>query len=160
LYINHNPPNPAKPSDETPETPTWFILGQIDAGPEWDNGELYFHTKDMICTEDVAWPQSLQDGKFYKGSERRSTGPPSKNWVNVSSENVLVLAIFNRNRGLNTKGFLMDNTLKKVHAVLKANEKKPYIAAFLAQDDAKRIKLPRPLKTAKRSKKPKRQKTA
>jgi hypothetical protein len=154
LYVIHNPPDS-----------TFFILGEIDKSPVWEKEskvsslDLWVHTRDMECTQDTSWPQSLADGLFHFPSLKRN----DENWLNLSSENTTVLALF-RN-GLKYKGRykggLKDVVAKKALKVLQAHRKISYIADFLNKHEADRpqvsnarvAKASRSARPAKRSKK-------
>jgi hypothetical protein len=151
LYVNNTPA-----SDEGAEE-TFFILGLINMEPQWGDGtdddNLYFHTQDMLCTEDSNWPQSLVDGCFHRPVAKKGSAPIF-NWLDLMYEGTVVLALFPPS-GLNADGRLKKPTRDRALAVLETHKKLKFIETFLAKcpEDRPRNKAaraPKPKRAAKR----------
>ena len=122
----------------------WLFCGRINKTPTWDDedGNLYIHTRDYVCTEDVHFPETIQDGKFYF-----PVGPPTTepNWTVVTDElSVLVLCVF---KDLNSDHKLPLKAKARACAILESKKTElPFVEAFLAMDPALRTSSVRPKK--------------
>jgi hypothetical protein len=114
----------------------WLFCGRIDKTPTWDDddGNLYIHTRDYVCTEDVHFPETIQDGKFYFPGGPPTTEP---NWTIVTNELlVLVLCVF---KELNKDNTLPSKAKNRARAILDSKKAVlPFVKAFLAMDPTKR----------------------
>ena len=134
LYVSHNP---QRAGEEVDPKPTFFVLGRIDKPPEWESGNLYFHTQDLVCHQDASWPQSLADGQFHSKSQKTGL----RNWMNLCCPNTLILTVFSSS-GLLSKGNLKECVRKQAQSALNGYKHINFIAAWLAKLPADRPNNP------------------
>jgi hypothetical protein len=131
LYVIHNP---QRAGERVDPKPTFFMLGLIDKPPEWEQGNLYFHTQDMVCTQDSSWPLSLNDGMFHVTRKTPNTAP---NWINLCDPHSRILTVFPTS-GLTLRGRLKEHVRKQALAALNGYKHVNFIAAWLAKVEADR----------------------